>query len=262
MGLISLSGLSVRPFLALSLLVLSGNLASAQQSTQPAFEAASIRPSHVSPGCYSVRPPGGTQYAISCVTLRELIALAWQLRPDNIQSSNSGALSKYYDLRAVTPGDQPWTQNSISPMLRQLLMERFHVVAHPATMQISGYSLVVAKGGSKLTPSDTDTTHQGHKAGESFQNYILPGYIHSPGANLDVIASLLASPADATVVDNTGISGVFKVDLHFSPEGSTESNWPDFFTAVKDQLGLELKPKKVSVKSLVIDHVDSEPVAN
>lgn len=147
-------------------------------------------------------------------------------------------------------------------MLRQLLMERFHIAAHSGTMQISGYALVVAKGGSKLTPSETDTTQQGHKAGESYQNYILPGYIHSPGANLDVITGLLSSPAHATVVDSTGISGVFKVDLHFSPEGSTESNWPDFFTAVKDQLGLELKPKKVSVKSLVIDHVDDEPTAN
>jgi len=137
-------------------------------------------------------------------------------------------------------------------MLRQLLMERFHIAAHSGTMQISGYALVVAKGGSKLTPSETDTTQQGHKAGESYQNYILPGYIHSPGANLDVITGLLSSPAHATVVDSTGISGVFKVDLHFSPEGSTESNWPDFFTAVKDQLGLELKPKKVSVKSLEV----------
>lgn len=261
MGLISLHRVS-RLFLALSLLALSGNLATAQQSTQLAFEAASIRPAHVSPGCYSTRPPGGTQYAVSCITLRELIALAWELRPDNIQSSNSGALGKYYDLRAVTPGDQRWTLNSIPPMLRQLLIERFHIAAHPGTVQISGYALVVAKGGSKLTPSDIDTTQQGHKAGESYQNYILPGYIHSPGANLDVIASLLSSPADATVVDDTGMSGVFKVDLHFSPEGSTESNWPDFFTAIKDQLGLELKPKKVSVKSLVIDHVDDEPVAN
>ncbi len=38
----------------------------------PAFETVSIRPSHLTPGCYSMLPPGGSQYALTCVTLRYL----------------------------------------------------------------------------------------------------------------------------------------------------------------------------------------------
>jgi uncharacterized protein (TIGR03435 family) len=234
----------------------------AARAPEPAFEAASIRPSQFEPGCFSMLPPGGKQYAITCFTLRDLIAMAWKLHPDNIQGGDAHALAMYYDLRATVPDGQPWTRNSIQPLLRQLLIDRFHIEVHSGTKQISGYGLIVAKGGAKLKPANFDATQQGLKAGEAFQNYIIPGSIQGRGANLIVIASLLSSPAHATVVDHTGIPGVFNIDLHFAYEGANETNLPDFFTAVEEQLGLKLRPEKVTVDTLVIDHIDSEPTPN
>lgn len=265
MGLDSLSRSCCRVILAIGVAACSGHLARAQQTAaapEPAFEVASIRPAHFTTGCFSMLPPGGTHYAVTCLTLRDLIAMAWKLHPDYIQGGDAHALDTYYDLTAVTPGDQPWTRDTIPPMLRQLLIERFHVVVHPGTKQVSGYALVVAKGGPKLKPTDVDVMQQGQKAGEPFQNFLYPGYIHSPGANLDVVAALLGAAARGTVVDRTGISGVFMIDLHYAPENSTESDFPDFFTAVQEQLGLKLQPEKVSVNTLVVDHADSEPTAN
>ena len=207
-------------------------------------------------------PPGGKQYAVTCITLRDLIAMAWKLHPDNIQGGDGSALTTYYDLRATVPDGQPWTRNTIQPMLRQLLVDRFHVTVHRGTKQISGYELIVAKGGAKLKPATFDATQQGIKAGEAFHNYIVPGSIHGRGANLTVIAGLLSSPAHAPVVDHTGIPGVFDIDLHFAHEGTSEANQPDFFTSVEEQLGLKLRSGRIVADTLIIDHVDSEPTPN
>ena len=265
MRLTSMPAFFSRVFVALSLSAAMGSCMHAQQpaaASEPAFEVASIRPSHVAMDCYSMLPPGGTHYAVTCVPLRVLIAMAWKLQPDNIEGGDGHALDTAYDLTAVTPGPTPWTQDTVRPMLRQLLVERFHVAVHAGTKQVSGYALVVAKGGSKLKPSDVDATTQGKKAGEAFQNFLMPGYIHSPGADLSLIAGLLSAAAREPVVDHTGISGAFKLDLHFAPENSSDSNYPDFFTAVQEQLGLKLQPEKVSVDTLVIDRMDSQPTAN
>jgi uncharacterized protein (TIGR03435 family) len=249
------------------LVILAASLAAAVQAQQAAatpdaaFEAASIRPSHVTVNCYGMLPPGGTHYVVTCIPLRVLIAMAWKIHPDNIQGGDSQALNAAYDLSAVTPNDQPWTQDSIRPMLRQLLTERFHVAVHPGTKQVSGYILIVAKGGSKLKPAKF-AAPQGQPAGQGFSNSIFPGYLRARGADLNVIASLLSAPAGATVVDRTDISGVFDIDLHFAPQSDRESTLPDFFTAVEEQLGLKLQPQKVTVNTLLVDHADSAPTPN
>ena len=69
-------------------------------------------------------------------------------------------------------------------------------------------------------------------------------------------------PLTARVIDRTGIQGVYNVDLHYSQPGETDSSFPDFFTAVEDQLGLKLESEKVTVDTLVIDNMDSKPIPN
>lgn len=90
------------------------------------FDTASIHPSHMSMGCFSMLPPGGTQYAATCVTLRNLIELAYGT---SYVEGGGKALDAYYDVRAST-GEKPWTQESIQPMMRQFLAQRFHLVVH------------------------------------------------------------------------------------------------------------------------------------
>jgi uncharacterized protein (TIGR03435 family) len=249
------------------LVILAASLAATAQAQQvaatpdAAFEVASIRPEHFTPGCRGESSPGGVHYVLNCISLREMIALAWKIHPDNIRGGDSQALDTNYELSAVTPGGQPWTQDSIRPMLRQLLTERFHVAVHPGTKEVSGYTLVVAKGGPKLKPAKFAAV-QGHQAGQPFSNSIFPGYIRGRSADLNVIASLLSGQVRATVVDHTDISGVFDIDVHFATEDDKESNLPDFFTAVEQQLGLKLQPQKVTVNTLLIDHADSEPTPN
>jgi len=66
----------------------------------------------------------------------------------------------------------------------------------------------------------------------------------------------------APVVDHTGLSGTFNIDLTYAPDSSTDSDLPSLYTAIEEQLGLKLKPEKVTVDTLVIDHVDGTPTPN
>jgi uncharacterized protein (TIGR03435 family) len=68
------------------------------------------------------------------------------------------------------------------------------------------------------------------------------------------------------VVDQTGLTGRYTVDLHWAPvetstpsmsaPATTDASGPSIFTEVKEQLGLELRPIKGPLDIIVIDHVE------
>lgn len=225
---------------------------------QPTFETASIRPAQVSMGCFSMLPPGGTQYAVTCVTLRNLIEVAYAT---NYIEGGGKALDTYYDVRAST-GETPWTQESIRPMMRQLLIQRFHLNVHEEKRDVSGYRMVIAKGGAKMKTVSGDSIPKGQKAGEPSQNFIYPGHVQGRGVDCNGIAHLLSALLHAPVSDATNLKGIFNIDLSYAPDNSTGSNLPSLFTALDEQLGLKLQPGKVAVETVVIDHVDIEPTPN
>ena len=71
---------------------------------------------------------------------------------------------------------------------------------------------------------------------------------------------------DRIVVDRTGLTGTFDVDLtwnfeatadnHGVPLPPPDSNAPSLFTALQEQLGLKLESTKGPVDILVIDHAE------
>ena len=78
---------------------------------------------------------------------------------------------------------------------------------------------------------------------------------------------------DKAVLDRTGLTGTFDVELQFSSEGlpgvttgppeveRPPSEGPFIFTAVQEQLGLKLESTKGPVDVLVIDHAE-KPTEN
>ena len=234
----------------------------AQQQTEgsmPAFETASIRPSHMTPGCFSMQPPGGTQYALTCASFRNLIEFAYNA---SYIVGDEHKLDAYYDVRAITPHGTPWTPETVRPMLQSMLAERFHLATHPGKRDLRGYELLLAKEGSRLHTSDPRTTVQGQKAGEPSQNFVAPGYVQGRGMTAAQIASALSIALREPVVNRTGLSGIFDVDLRYAPVDSTDSTLPAFTTALEEQLGLKLKAGNVTVDTLVIDHIDDAPTPN
>jgi uncharacterized protein (TIGR03435 family) len=79
---------------------------------------------------------------------------------------------------------------------------------------------------------------------------------------------MLARQLDQPVQDMTGLPGNYNLKLEWMPTdapsstGTDTSSRPTFFTALKEQLGLQLRPRKVTIEVLVVDHAERVPTEN
>jgi len=118
------------------------------------------------------------------------------------------------------------------------------------------YALVVAKGGPKLRAAAEDEIPSTGKG-----DRMLKGSAMS-AANL---ARMLISLEGAPVLDQTGLTGKYDIDLKFAPLSVTpeaqDEDLPSIFAAVQKSLGLKLEAIKGPVEVLVIDRAEM-PTAN
>jgi uncharacterized protein (TIGR03435 family) len=232
------------------------------------FEVASVRPVEWRMDCRTVMPSGSTHWGVTCRNLLDLIAMAWNIKGDDIQGGERSALMTFYDVRATLPGNKTWSDfDTVRPMLRQLLMERFHLSVHSASRKEAGYGLFAAKSGVKLKPADHSIYQDGEKPGARASNWIDASHVQGRGQKISQIATLFSLVLRVPVIDHTGLPGVYDVDLDFAPvrevdPSDKDSLLPSFFGAVEDELGLKLHPEQVIVPILVIDHVDRFPTPN
>ena len=160
-------------------------------------------------------------------------------------------------------------------MLQNLLAERFHLAVHHETKELQGYELVTGRGGPKLKPStetgpDVQPTEAPKTDANGFPQLSAPGLVMMEAVRGKAVVSLLtarAQPLSALVemlskefrlpvVDKTGLPAKFDFTLEFAPQA------PDLISAVPQQLGLLLEPKKIPTDIVVIDRADRIPTQN
>lgn len=156
-------------------------------------------------------------------------------------------------------------------MLQKLLADRFKVVVHHEARQFPLYALTVAKGGPKFQETKPKDLESGPVYGVTCMHTRSGGgVIEMHGCTMTQFASSLSSQGEndlgRRVVDQTQLTGYFTVALQWTPVDATnssttqlsapESSGPSIFTAVKEQLGLELKPIKGPLDTIVIDHAE------
>jgi uncharacterized protein (TIGR03435 family) len=179
-------------------------------------------------------------------------------------------------------------------MVQSMLEDRFKLVLHHESRQLPIYALALSKvgktgpqlilhsGEAKCTDPAADRPLQQPGPGEAMPSYcggfimnLRPEDLRESGNKITMamLAPFLGQSVDRTVVDRTGLTGVFDFTLEFAPElgpgsqpGSTASAAdppvaPSLFTALQEQLGLKLEPQTGPVDVLVIDHVE-EPLPN
>ncbi len=226
----------------------------AQGSKPPAsFEVASVR---LSPpggsGMTSISPPGSQTFTATNVRMEILISMAYGVDSDRVSGGPSWMGSQAYDVTAKAEGGARLSYQELGPPLQKLLEERFHLAVHRQTKEGSGYALVIAKGGPKLTETKGGAPHA----------YILKGGVNLQNSPIDGLAGTLSRPAGRSVVNETGIKGNYDITLEYAPEGAVDSAKPSLFTALQEQLGLQLVPRKVPIETVVIDRVDRVPTEN
>jgi uncharacterized protein (TIGR03435 family) len=85
-----------------------------------------------------------------------------------------------------------------------------------------------------------------------------------------VLADILHTPGDERVVDKTGVTGKYAFTLECGNEMPGVSRGSDastpiaasFFTALPQELGLQLIARKLPFDVVVVDSVDRAPVEN
>jgi uncharacterized protein (TIGR03435 family) len=228
-----------------------------------AFEVASVRLSQDVRRSPSIGPaPGGQRFSTTNMPLPWLISSAYDVSIRQLSGLPDSFNSKSYDIEATT--GQPASRDQMMKMLQRLLEDRFKLRIRRETKELPVYVLAVAKGGPKLAENKDGSgleARTGAGCKRSYRNFPMP-----------LFANILSGDVADTVVDKTGLTRSYDFTLQFMPEqvgpGVKEGRepacpegLPSVFTALREQLGLELDKQKTPVEFLAIDHIE-EPSEN
>ena len=230
----------------------------------PRFEVASVKPA--APGAR----PGRVAYAangarintdpgllsIPSISLKDLIAAAYGIETYQISGGPAWVDSDQFEINAKSTN--PASREELLRMLPLLLSDRFRLEFHIATQKIPAYALTVAHKG-KLPRIQSGAESR-------------PGFLR-PNSDMPALARYLTrSGADMPVIDKTGLTGQFKLDLDMGKiaeaavdnSGTPPSNegmYRGTVEFIERQWGLKLVSTNAPVEILVIDRVN-RPSAN
>jgi uncharacterized protein (TIGR03435 family) len=212
--------------------------------------------------------PSDNHFRTVNLSLKDLIQFAYALPKSQILGGPPWLDSTMFDIVAKSdpsidaelqalPSDQARRRRQL--MVQALLGDRCKLAAHQETRELPVYALVVAKGGPKFKPSETNGTTI--NTGRS--------RLHIAGSDdtIAILARELAQVLGRVVLNDTGISGRYDLTLQWTPDdvltnGAPDPNLPPgIFTAIQEQLGLKLDSTKGPVPVLVLEHVET-PSAN
>ena len=226
---------------------------------RPAFEVASIRPSAPDNNevAIGVRITGA-QLRISRWPLKEYLAMAYRIRPQQISGPDS--ISSLYDISATIPAGVP--QDKIPEMLQALFADRFQMKAHLEKKDSPVYALEVGKDGLKIkevpldaataaAPAATNVQASGSNNGVTLDGgdgstFVLANNrVEVRRMTMDGFAGLATRFLDRPLVDFTGLTGRYDLTLELPPEDYTAM----MVRAAVSQ-GIQLPPQALQVLNI------------
>ncbi|HLG99737.1 MAG TPA: TIGR03435 family protein [Bryobacteraceae bacterium] len=261
-----------------------GSMFGQSSTTPPTFEVASIKPASGDEHRigFQMLPGGGLR--TMGTSLKTLVTFAYDVRDFQIAGGPAWINSDRYDIlakaeagsdssapvdpRNMSDAQMKTARELVQQRLQALLADRFKLVIHRDTKEQPIYALVVAKGGSKLKPSDAKSANRRMMMGR--------GMLNGEGVELAMLANVLSNQLGRPVLDRTELEGHFDVKLEWTPDpgqspggfpGGTpppgvqappppDPNGPSIFTALQEQLGLRLESTKGPVEMIVVDTVE------
>ena len=184
------------------------------------------------------------------------------------------------ELSRLSEGERDLAQKR---MLQALLSDRFKLKVHRETKSLPEYALVIAENAPKLKeaqPGDTYPNGMKGPDGGSGAGIMMMGLngggLTAQGVPISNLVRMLSQQLGRTVVDRTGLTAKYDFTLQWTPDPSqtpmfkganggqppadnaspSGSQGVSIFTALQQQLGLELQPKQGPVDMIVIDHVE------
>lgn len=215
------------------------------------FDAASIKPVTFYDGIALVRTIEPTRIRLQ-MPLKELISAAYAVPQDRIMGS-SPLLRQFYEVEAVV--QEPVSQSQALGLLRQLLVDRFHLQMHRENRVVTAENLEVGPGGPKMKSTPT-----GYTAANSPNRDECGLTLTGPMSMPQLAESLTRFGDGKPVVNATPLEGYFTIELKFSsgPADPTCNMLnPPLADALKNQLGLKLAPTRTQLTWLFVDKVSA-----
>ena len=270
----------VKTIAVLVIVALSAGVTLVAQSGDLRLEVASIKPNTMVDGPTEMGTQPGGRLTIVNVPLRLLIRNAYEIQDAQLVDGPKWISDERFDILAKANGEipppVPGNAGPLQAMMRSLLAERFHLVVHRETRDFPVYALQLARADRRLGPQLHASTAD--CAALAASGLTQPsadgrprcgvrangGHMLAGGVPLPQLASLLSTMVDRTVVDRTGLTGIFDLELNWTlerapqrPDATTPNpDAPSIFTALREQLGLKLESAKAPTDVLVIDRVE------
>jgi uncharacterized protein (TIGR03435 family) len=263
----------------------------AQTDARPRFEVASIKPAAPNAQEMFLRPgPGGGVNAIN-MTLKELVAIAFNVQVYRISGGPLWLDSVHYDIIAK-PEAKP-KPDEIPAMVQSLLEERFQLATHREMREFPVYAMVLARKDGKRGPGLVESKegsctpmddpygplpNPGRSArGGTNTTTRACGWMLMSGPSFEAIGipltsmlPILSRHLGRSVIDKTGLEGKFDISVHWGTDGGgarggrgsgdktpTAGATTDdsIFSAFQEQLGLKLESQRGPGEIIVIDRV-------
>lgn len=260
----------------------------------PAFDVVSIKRNMTSGGLVGSRPIERPNGALRLVRVPTMLLL-FRAYPTTVGGDIVGlpdwARREYYDVDATSTLSAA-TMEDRAEMMRAMLADRFKLLAHIEQRPQSVLALVLARRdgrlGAGLTKIDTDCVAKraaDRAAAEAAIGDTPPPIgpsgpdvppppctlmsvadrsgvtrVRGEGTMAD-LAGLMRLPARMPVIDRTGLSGSFRVEMTFRMSPLTvgpdvsQGDGPDVSTALNG-LGLKLESTRIERDTLIVDRIE------
>lgn len=264
--------------------VVGGALTMRPQATAPdgrRFDVVSVRRNASGDTNMRVRLPPA-RFEATNIQIRELIRIAYGFQSFQLADGPEWLTTERYDIfatadRAYAPGPEGAAPEVIA-MVRTMLSERFGLQLRPEKRELPLFELHLARSdrrlGSGMRPVKVDCLAEaqrvaapapdgGPRPTSACNVQVASTQLKGRGLTLAQLATAISRAAgiDRAVIDRTGLTGTFDVDLNWTPEIRTSADdasaaappdVPGVFTAVQEQLGLRLESRRGPVDVFVI----------
>jgi bla regulator protein blaR1 len=274
--LLSIGGAAVVPgLIAFALLCVPQIRGQSQDAINPSalsFEVASIKPDHLD-GHSTRISYDANSFLTSGTTLKLLIEFAYNIQDVQLSGGPDWVGSETYQVQAKIDHEAVAAMSKLAreqafeqrrALVQNLLAERFNLKLAHSTKELPIYALIVAKNGHKFSqPASTDNAH----AGVSSHN----GEVKVTAQTMSRFAEWLSGRVGRKVIDKTGLEGRYDFAFTYddrrqalvaalpaegTPAALPDPSGPSIFTALHDQVGLQLESQKGPVEVFVIESAE------
>jgi uncharacterized protein (TIGR03435 family) len=244
------------------------------------FEVASVKPNNSGSTNANIELHPGGRITATNVVLGGLIRNIFSLQPYQLLNAPDWIEVSRFDIEAKADREYSAREDAPAPellaMLRNVLADRFQLVTHRETREMPAYAVVVARSDGTLGPgirrSTVDCEAEAARALAARRAGGPPiagakpivrcriatsaGRIVGTATTMSEFIRRLSPPLGRPVVDRTGLTGQFDLELQWAPEHTADTPGPSIFTAVQEQLGLKLESQRAPVEVLVIEKIE------